>query len=81
MLMLNDIRLRRYAFIAEGLDGPKEYPPESIRITKRGKPQIIYSENSRMSFFLNRQQILQAVTTERREKMQKICEADFIRYI
>lgn len=79
--MLNDCRLKRYAFIAEGLDGPKEYPPESIRVTKRGRSQLLYSENPRMSLFINRQQILQLVAAEHREKMRAICEAEFIRYI
>ncbi|OAD53833.1 hypothetical protein WN48_08806 [Eufriesea mexicana] len=79
MLMLNDCRLKRYAFIAEGLDGPKEYPPESIKLTKRGRPQLFYSENPRMSLFINHQQILQAIITDQREKMQEICDANFIR--
>lgn len=81
MLMINDCRLKRYAFIVEGLDGPKEYPPESIRVTKRGRPQLFYSENPRISLFINHQQILQTVTIDHREKMRNICEADFIRYI
>lgn len=80
MLMINDCRLKRYAFIAEGLEGPKEYPPESVRATKRGRPQLFYSENPRMSLFINHQQILQAVSADHREKMRDICEADFIRY-
>ncbi|CAK9797362.1 hypothetical protein ANTPLA_LOCUS1192 [Anthophora plagiata] len=79
MLMLNDFRSKRYAFVAEGLDGPKEYPPESIRITKRGRPQLFYSENPRMSLFIDHQHILQTVTTDHREKMREICETDFIR--
>lgn len=80
MLMINDCRLKRYAFIAEGLEGPKEYPPESVRATKRGRPQLFYSENPRMSLFINHQQILQAVTADHRDKMRNICETDFIRY-
>lgn len=80
MLMINDCRLKRYAFIVEGLDGPKEYPPESIKITKRGRPQLFYSENPRISLYINHQQILQAVTIDHREKMRNIYEADFIRY-
>lgn len=79
MLMLNDCRLKRYPFIAEGPDGPREYPPESIRVTKRGRPQLLYSENPRMSLFMNHEQILQAVTTEHRDKMRVIYEADFTR--
>lgn len=81
MLLLNDCRLKRYAFTAEGLDGPKEYPPESVRMTKRGRPQLLYCENPRMSLFLNYHQVLQVVTADRREKMREICEADFSRYI
>lgn len=80
MLMMNDCRLKRYAFIAEGLEGPKEYPPESIRVTKRGRPQLFYSENPRMSLFMDHQQILQTVTTDHREKMRNIYEGDYIRY-
>ncbi|XP_076164228.1 uncharacterized protein LOC143145078 isoform X3 [Ptiloglossa arizonensis] len=79
MLLLNDCRLKRYAFTAEGLDGPKEYPPESVRMTKRGRPQLLYCENPRMSLFLNYHQVLQVVTADRREKMREICEADFSR--
>ncbi|XP_054001184.1 uncharacterized protein LOC128888398 isoform X2 [Hylaeus anthracinus] len=79
MLLLNDYRLKRYAFTAEGLDGPKEYPPESVKVTKRGRPQLLYCENPRMSLFLNRQQILQVVPADRRDKMRKICEADVTR--
>ncbi|KAK9297028.1 hypothetical protein QLX08_009127 [Tetragonisca angustula] len=79
MLMMNDCRLKRYAFIAEGLEGPKEYPPESIRVTKRGRPQLFYSENPRMSLFMDHQQILQTVTTDHREKMRNIYEGDYIR--
>lgn len=81
MLLLNDCRLKRYAFTVEGLDGPKEYPPESVRVTKRGRPQLLYSENPRMSLFLSHEQILHVVTSDRREKMREICEADIARYI
>ncbi|XP_076249176.1 uncharacterized protein LOC143188653 isoform X2 [Calliopsis andreniformis] len=79
MLLLNDCRFKRYAFLAEGIDGPKEYHPESIRVTKRGRPQLLYSENPRISLFLNRQQILEAVPSDRREKMRDVLEADFLR--
>ncbi|XP_076277910.1 uncharacterized protein LOC143207903 isoform X4 [Lasioglossum baleicum] len=79
MLLLNDCRLKRYAFTAEGLDGPKEYPPESVRVTKRGRPQVLYSENPRTSLFLSHEQILQTVAGDRREKMREICETDIAR--
>ncbi|KAL2724501.1 repetitive organellar protein-like isoform X1 [Vespula squamosa] len=77
MLMLNNYRLKRTALIAEGLDGPKGFPPESIKLTKRGR-QLLYCENPRISLLLNRQQLLQAVTLDRREKLQDICDATSI---
>ncbi|KAG7207404.1 hypothetical protein KM043_009056 [Ampulex compressa] len=79
MLMLNDCRLRRCALVAVGLDGPKEYPPESIKATKKGKSQVLYCENPRISLLLSRQQLLQTLTAERREKMREICEATITR--
>lgn len=79
MLMLNNHRLKRTALIAEGLDGPKEFPPESIKLTKRGR-QLLYCENPRVSLLLNRQQLLQAVTLDRREKLRDICDATSIQY-
>ncbi|XP_046828029.1 repetitive organellar protein-like isoform X3 [Vespa crabro] len=77
MLMLNNYRLKRTALIAEGLDGPKEFPPESIKLTKRGR-QLVYCENPRVSLLLNQQQLLQAVTLDRREKLRDICDATSI---
>nr|XP_033338670.1 trichohyalin-like isoform X1 [Megalopta genalis] len=79
MLLLSDCRLKRYAFTAEGLDGPKEYPPESVKMTKRGRPQVLYAENPRLSLFLSHGQILQIVASDRREKIREICEADIAR--
>lgn len=74
--MLNNHRLKRHAFVAEGLDGPKNYPPESIKITKRGKgPQLLYCENPRISLSLSIPQLLQNVTPERRDKIRDIYEA------
>ncbi|KAK2586720.1 hypothetical protein KPH14_011755 [Odynerus spinipes] len=78
MLMLNNYRLKRSALIAEGLNGPKEFPPESVRLTKRGR-QLLYCENPRVSLLLNRQQLFQAVTVDHREKLQDICDATSIR--
>ncbi|XP_015432769.1 PREDICTED: uncharacterized protein LOC107188895 isoform X2 [Dufourea novaeangliae] len=79
MLMLNDCRLKRHGFAAEGLEGPKEYPPESVKVTKRGRPQLFYSENPRVSLFLSHEQILHVVTGDRREKIREICEAEITR--
>ncbi|XP_078050476.1 uncharacterized protein LOC144476982 isoform X2 [Augochlora pura] len=79
MLLLSDCRLKRYAFTAEGLDGPKEYPPESLRMTKKGRPQLLYAENPRLSLLLTHGQILQIVASDRREKIREICEADVAR--
>lgn len=82
MLMLNNYRLKRQALIAEGLSGPKKYPPESIKMTKRAKgPQLLYCENPRTSLLLHISQLLQIVTPERREKIRNICEAPSPRYI
>ncbi|XP_019889605.2 trichohyalin isoform X2 [Ooceraea biroi] len=76
MLMLNNYRLKRQAVIAEGLDGPRKYPPESIRTTKRAKgSQILYCENPNVSLLLRAPQLLEAVTPERRERIRDICEA------
>ncbi|XP_070525021.1 trichohyalin isoform X2 [Cardiocondyla obscurior] len=76
MLMLNNHRLKRQALIAEGLEGPKKYPPESIKLTKRTRGlQLSYCENPRISLLLNISQLLQTVTPERREKIREICEA------
>jgi len=80
MLMLNNHRLKRQALIAEGLDGPKKYPPESIKLTKRARGlQLLYCENPRSSLLLNISQLLQAVTPERRERIRDICEASLPR--
>lgn len=81
MLMLNNHRLKLQALIAEGLDGPKKYPPESVKLTKRRGLQLIYCENPRFSLSLGVSQILQAVPPERREKIRYICEASLPRYI
>lgn len=82
MLMLNNYRVKRQALIAEGFDGPKKYPPESIKTTKRAKgAQLLYCENPRMSLFLCISQLVQAVSPERREKIRDICEASSSRYI
>lgn len=82
MLMLNNYRVKRQALIAEGFDGPKKYPPESIKTTKRAKgSQLLYCENPRMSLFLCISQLVQAVSPERREKIRDICEASSSRYI
>jgi len=82
MLMLNNHRLKRQALIAEGLDGPKKYPPESIKLTKRARGlQLLYCENPRISLLLGISQLLQAVTPERREKIRDIYEASLPRYI
>ncbi|XP_067208133.1 trichohyalin-like isoform X2 [Linepithema humile] len=76
MLMLNNYRFKRQALIAEGLLGPKKYPPESIKMTKRAKgPQLLYCENPSTSLLLHVSQLLQVVTPERREKIRDICEA------
>lgn len=76
MLMLNNHRLKRHSLVAEGLDGPKKYPPESVKITKRARgSQVLYCENPRSSLLLNVAQLLQIVTPDRREKMRDICEA------
>ncbi|KAM0729813.1 Uncharacterized protein ACS0PU_003690 [Formica fusca] len=81
MLMLNNYHLKRQALIAEGLDGPKKYPPESIKTTKRAKgAQLLYCENPRTSLFLCISQLLQAVSPERREKIRDICEASSSRF-
>lgn len=81
MLMLNNYRVKRQALIAEGLEGPKRYPPESIKATKRAKgPQLLYCENPRMSLFLSTSQLLQVVSPDRREKMRDICEASLPRF-
>jgi len=82
MLMLNNHRLKRQSLIAEGLNGPKKYPPESIKLTKRARGlQLLYCENPRISLLLNISQLLQVVTPERREKIQDICETSLPRYI
>ncbi|XP_036146293.1 uncharacterized protein LOC105837289 isoform X2 [Monomorium pharaonis] len=76
MLMLSNHRLKRQALIAEGLYGPKKYPPESVKLTKRTKGlQLSYCENPRVSLLLGISQLLEAVTPERREKIRDICEA------
>lgn len=76
MLMLSNHRLKRQALIAEGLDGPKKYPPESIKLTKRARGlQLLYCENPRTSLLLGISQLLQIVTPERREKIRDICAA------
>lgn len=82
MLMLSNHRLKRQALIAEGLDGPKKYPPESVKLTKRARGlQLSYCENPRISLLLNISQLLQVVTPERREKIRDIREASLPRYI
>lgn len=82
MLMLSNHRLKRQALIAEGFNGPKKYPPESIKLTKRTKGlQLLYCENPRISLLLRISQLLQVVTPERREKIRDICEASSSRYI
>lgn len=82
MLMLSNHRLKRQALVAEGLDGPKKYPPESIKLTKRARGlQLLYCENPRISLLLGISQLLQVVTPERREKIRDICEASLPRYI
>lgn len=80
MLMLSNHRIKRQALIADGLDGPKKYPPESIKLTKRAKGhQLLYCENPRISLLLGVSQLLQVVTPERREKIRDICEASLPR--
>lgn len=79
MLLMNDNRQQRFAFVAEGLAGPKEFPPEAIRATTKSKPLILYSENPRVSLMLNRKEVLNVVSPSRREKMEDICEATQIR--
>lgn len=82
MLMLNNHHLKRQALIVEGLDGPKKYPPESIKTTKRAKgTQLLYCENPRTSLFLCTSQLLQTVSPERRQKIRDICEASLPQYI
>lgn len=76
--MLVDVKPHRYPFIAEGVNGPKEYAPETIKATVT-KPTIMYSENSKYRMYFDRQQILNAVSPNRREKMEDICEATQIR--
>ncbi|XP_014470485.1 PREDICTED: trichohyalin-like isoform X2 [Dinoponera quadriceps] len=76
MLMLNNHRLRRHSLVAEGLDGPKKYPPESVKTTKRARgSQLLYCENPRTSLLLSISQLLQVVTPDRRDKIRDICEA------
>lgn len=76
--MLSDSRQYRYALLAEGLDGPKEFPPETIKATKT-KPSLMFCENPRYSLFVDRQNVLSLVSPNRREKMEDICEAKQIR--
>jgi hypothetical protein len=76
--MLSDTRIHRYAFLAEGPNGPKEYPPEIIKTTKN-KPSILYCENPRHPIYFDRQYVLRVVSPNRREKMEDICEATQIR--
>ena len=80
MLLLGDHRKHRSSFIAEGFYGPKEYPPETIRVTK-ALPSILYCENPQVSLLLDRRQVLNVVPPERRERMGKICEATQIRFV
>ena len=80
MLLLGDHRKHRTSYIAEGLEGPKEYPPEAIRVTK-ARPPILYSENPQVSLLLDRKQVLNVVSLERRKKMGDICEATQIRSV
>lgn len=80
MLLLGDHRKHRSSYVAEGLNGPKEYPPETIRVTK-ARPQILYSENPEVSLLLHRRQVLNVVPPERREKMGDICEATHIKSV
>lgn len=78
MLMLSDDRQHRFAFIAEGQNGPKEYPPEIVKSTKT-KPCLLFCENPRYPMYLDRQHILSMVSPNRRERMEDICEATQIR--
>ncbi|KAL6255012.1 hypothetical protein P5V15_013347 [Pogonomyrmex californicus] len=80
MLMLSNHRLKRQALLVDGLDGPKKYPPESIKLTKRARGlQLLYCENPRVSLLLSISQLLQIVTPERRERIRDICEASLPR--
>jgi len=82
MLMLNNYHLKRQAVIVEGLDGPRKYPPESIKTTKRAKgSQLLYCENPHISLFLRISQLLEIVTPERRERIRDIREASSLWYI
>lgn len=78
ILMLSDERRPRYPFIAEGVDGSQEYPPEIIKATKTD-PMLFYCENPRYPLYFNRQTVLNAVSPGRREKMEDICDAKQIR--
>lgn len=74
-MMIGDHRLMRSPLMAQGLEGPKPYPPESIRVTKavKGTP-LLYCENPRVSLLLTREQVFQAIPVERRNTMREICE-------
>ena len=79
MLMISEGRPFRYPFVAESQNGgPKEFQPETIKTTK-AKPPILYCENPRHPLHFNRQVVLNAVSPNRREKMEDICEATQIR--
>lgn len=80
--MIADHHLKRYPLIVEGQEGPREFPPESVKVTKRGRgPAVLFSENPRVSLLLSRQQLYQAVPSDRRDKMRLICEANHLQLV
>lgn len=77
MLLLGDSRIKRSAWIIQGVTpGQKQFPPEIIKVTKNCKSlPIYYSENPQKSLLMSRHRVLEKVGDERKEQILAICNA------
>ena len=81
-MMVGEHRLFRSPVIVDGLEGPKPYPPESVKLTKKAKgPTLLYCENPRVSLLMTREQVYQVIPDERRKSMREICETTRERWV
>ncbi|XP_063985314.1 serine/arginine repetitive matrix protein 2-like [Diachasmimorpha longicaudata] len=77
MLMVSDMRSLRTPVLVNGIDdGMREYPPESIRITRRIKG-MVYSENPNVALYLSKRRLTQVLPPERCRIMREISDSEF----
>ncbi|XP_057336874.1 serine/arginine repetitive matrix protein 2-like [Microplitis mediator] len=77
MLMIGTHHVKRTCVTVDGInETKKQYPPESIRITKKHNGQgLFYCENPNISLLLPCQQLYQMLPPDRSDHMRKISHA------